>query len=114
MLFNSADFFIFFPLVAWLAYAVPRSWRWFLLLVASAVFYAWFVPAYLAILGGMILLDYCTGLLIARSLSPWRMYWLRASLTGNLGLLAVFKYWNFAVANWASIGGWLGIAVDSP
>jgi alginate O-acetyltransferase complex protein AlgI len=114
MLFNSVDFFIFFPVVAWLAYAVPRSWRWLLLLVASGVFYAWFVPAYLAILGGMILLDYCTGLLIARSTSRWRRLWLLASLTGNLGLLAVFKYWNFAVANSAVIGGWLGIAVDSP
>lgn len=42
MLFNSAEFLIFFPIVVALFFATPHRYRWALLLVASYYFYiAW-------------------------------------------------------------------------
>jgi D-alanyl-lipoteichoic acid acyltransferase DltB (MBOAT superfamily) len=114
MLFNSLSFLIFFPIVASLTYVVPFRARWAFLLVASAIFYAWFIPAYLLILVGMILLDYAAGLCIDRSAGAARRRWLLVSLAANISLLAAFKYWNFAMANMTAIGGWFGLALDPP
>jgi D-alanyl-lipoteichoic acid acyltransferase DltB (MBOAT superfamily) len=114
MLFNSLAFLIFFPIVASLAYVVPHRARWAFLLAASGVFYSWFIPAYLLILVGMILVDYAAGLCIHRSTGAARTRWLLVSLVANAGLLAVFKYWNFAMANVTAIGAWVGLALDPP
>jgi alginate O-acetyltransferase complex protein AlgI len=71
----------------------------FVLLVASLVFYGWHVPAYLLVLLGSATIDFIAARAIARRPAhDWRMRraWLVASLVTNLGLLAFFKYGNFA------------------
>ena len=92
MLFNSSEFAVFFPVVTLLYFATPHRLRWLTLLVASGVFYAAFIPSYLAILAGMILIDYAAGLMIERAAGRARLAMLVASLAANLGVLAVFKY----------------------
>lgn len=69
------------------------------MLVASCIFYAAFIPAYLLILFAVILIDFIAGILIERS-SGWKRKWLLGiSLLSNLGILFIFKYYNFFVGN---------------
>lgn len=69
--------------------------RWLWLLLASCYFYMAFVPIYILILGFTIIVDYAAGLLIERSHGTARKAWLGASLVANIGVLAVFKYYNW-------------------
>ncbi len=95
MLFNSLEFAVFFPLVALLFFLLPVRARMPLLLVASCVFYMAFVPAYILILFGVILIDFTSGLLLEKANGTRRRVILAASLTANLSLLGFFKYFNF-------------------
>lgn len=112
MLFNSFEFLIFFPVVTALYFAVPLRARWALLLVASSIFYMAFIPQYVLIIFGTIVVDYVAGLMIERAEGPRRKAWLVASLVANLGALAVFKYWNFFIDNANAMTGALGISAS--
>ena len=96
MLFNSFEYFLFFPIVAMLYFGVPQRLRWVLLLAASYFFYMCWKPGYLLLIVASTLVDYWAGLGIGRatSVSGKRGY-LAVSLTANLGLLFFFKYYNF-------------------
>jgi len=97
MLFNSIEFAIFLPFV-YLAFSVANpKWRNLILLAASCHFYAAFIPKYLLILFAVILLDYAAALGIEKFRHKKAI--LLASLVGNLGILAVFKYFNFFIDN---------------
>ena len=54
-----------------------------------------FVPIYIMILGFTIVIDYFAGILLENTEGKKRKYWLIASLVANIGVLAVFKYYNF-------------------
>jgi D-alanyl-lipoteichoic acid acyltransferase DltB (MBOAT superfamily) len=95
MLFNSLHFLLFFPVVTALFFALPHRLRWLHLLLASCYFYMAFIPAYLLILVFTIIVDYFAGLLIENSRGRRRKLALIASLIANVGVLAVFKYYNF-------------------
>ena len=54
-----------------------------------------FIPVYILILGFTIVVDYFAGILLETTEGKKRKYWLIASLIANIGVLAVFKYFNF-------------------
>lgn len=54
-----------------------------------------FVPVYILILGFTIVLDYFAGIYIERSSGRRRKQFLIISLIANIGVLAIFKYYNF-------------------
>ncbi|MBZ5855772.1 MBOAT family O-acyltransferase [Flavihumibacter profundi] len=95
MLFNSIEFVIFFIVVTTLYFLLEHKYRWFLLLAASCYFYMAFVPVYILILGFTIVIDYYAGIIIEQSTGKKRKSWLIVSLFANIGVLAVFKYYNF-------------------
>lgn len=99
MLFNSFDFFVFFPVVTILYFVLPHKLRWFLLLAASCYFYMAFIPVYILILFATIVVDYGAGLFIEKSQGRSRKIFLIVSIISNVGFLAFFKYFNFAAAN---------------
>jgi D-alanyl-lipoteichoic acid acyltransferase DltB (MBOAT superfamily) len=99
MLFNSAAFAVFFPVVTIVYFLLAGRSRWVWLLAASSYFYMAFVPAYILILLFTILVDYAAGLLIEPAEGRRRKMWLILSIIANVGVLAVFKYWNFGVDN---------------
>ncbi len=103
MLFNSFQFFIFFPIVTFLYFLIPYRFRWLHLLIASCIFYCAFIPVYIFILFFTIIIDYFAGLLISGSTGIKRKWWLIASLVSNIGVLAFFKYYNFFVDNFNSL-----------
>lgn len=99
MLFNSFDFLLFFPVVTLIYFLLPHGWRWLHLLVASCVFYCAFVPAYILILFFTILIDYIAALYIEGAAGKRRKRFLVLSIVANVGVLAVFKYYNFFIGN---------------
>lgn len=112
MLFNSLEFLIFFPLVTILYFLIPYKFRWLLLLLASCYFYMAFVPIYMLILGFTIVVDYYAGIWIEAAEEKKRKAYLTLSLIANIGVLAVFKYYNFINTNLT----WLlsGFALKNP
>src|ERR1700755_2385792 len=99
MLFNSFEFLCFFPIVTILFFLVPHKFRWIVLLLASCVFYMYFIPVYILVLFATIIIDYIAGIWIERSQGRKRKNFLILSLVANIGMLAVFKYYNFFVSN---------------
>ena len=99
MLFNSLDFLIFLPLVCLLFFGFPQKYRWLLLLTASCYFYMYFIPIYILILAGTIVIDYFAGILIENNQGKKRKYYLILSLFANIMVLAIFKYYNFFIEN---------------
>lgn len=95
MLFNSIQFFIFFIVVTGSYFALPHKYRWFLLLASSCYFYMAFVPVYILILGFTIVIDYFAGIYLEVNQGKKKKWFLIASLIANIGVLAIFKYYNF-------------------
>jgi D-alanyl-lipoteichoic acid acyltransferase DltB (MBOAT superfamily) len=114
MLFNSPEFAIFFPIVTLLYFLTPHRLRWLTLLAASCVFYAAFIPKYILILFGMILVDYTAARLIERSSGTARRAMLAVSLSVDIGVLATFKYYNFFAAEIAAAGARMGLTWSLP
>ncbi|MBX7205556.1 MAG: MBOAT family protein [Bacteroidia bacterium] len=105
MLFNSFEFLIFFILVTGMFFAIRHKYRWFLLLTASCYFYMAFVPVYILILGFTIVVDYFAGIWIEKTDGKKKRWFLIASLVANIGVLAVFKYYNFLNENITALLG---------
>jgi alginate O-acetyltransferase complex protein AlgI len=95
MLFNSFHFAFFFVIVTSLYFLLPHRLRWFLLLTSSCYFYMAFIPVYILILGFTIIIDYFAGIWLEKIKGKKRKMFLIASLIANIGVLAVFKYYNF-------------------
>ncbi|HEX8022144.1 MBOAT family O-acyltransferase [Mucilaginibacter sp.] len=100
MLFNSINFIFFYIIVTFLYFAFPYRFRWIILLAASCYFYMAFVPIYILILGFTIIIDYLAGIYIEKAKDKRRRkLLLAASLIANIGILAIFKYFNFLNLN---------------
>lgn len=95
MLFNSFHFLYFFVVITTAYYALPHKYRWQLLLAASCYFYMVFLPIYILILGFTIVVDYYAGIFIENTEGGKKRLYLIFSLIANIGVLAIFKYFNF-------------------
>jgi alginate O-acetyltransferase complex protein AlgI len=99
MLFNSIEFLVFFPVVTILYFSLPYRYRWIHLLFASCIFYMAFIPSYILILFFLIIIDYYAGIYIEKSQGIQKKRYLIYSILANVGILAVFKYYNFFIDN---------------
>ncbi len=99
MTFISLPFLIFFAVVISLYFIIPHKWRWLLLLVASCLFYISFIPVYILVLFSLIIIDYLSGILIARSKGFLKKLFLIVSIFSTIAVLFVFKYFNFFSIN---------------
>ncbi|MFZ5859010.1 MAG: MBOAT family O-acyltransferase [Chloroflexota bacterium] len=108
MLFNSGEFLIFFPIVTIAYFLLPHRYRWALLLAASCWFYMAFIPKYILILGVTITVDYFAGLGLEKFEGRKKRWVLMASILANIGMLAFFKYFNFANENLSTLASFLG------
>jgi len=115
MLFNSVEFLFFFLITTTLFFLFPHRLRWTLLLFASCFFYMFFKPVYIFILGFTIVIDYCAGILLERTMDEKRKsQFLLISLIANIGVLAIFKYYNFINDQVTGIASELGFANHIP
>jgi alginate O-acetyltransferase complex protein AlgI len=99
MLFNSVEFLFFFPIVTILFFISSHKYRWFILLLASCIFYAAFIPIYILVLFSTILVDYVAGIYIEKNTGYLKRTYLIISLVCNLGILIYFKYYNFFIGS---------------
>lgn len=106
MLFNSAQFLVFFPIVVLVNYLLPARVRYLWLLAASYYFYMCWNAKYALLLLFSTAVTYASGLLLEAAgkadLPPAvcarRKKWCVAGSFGlNLAVLFFFKYSNFAV-----------------
>ena len=109
MLFNSLDYFVFLALAVagfW-ALARHRVARLAFIVVASCLFYMAANPKYILLVLLSTVVDYVIGLRLgATEDERKRRVLLVCSLAFNLGILAVFKYfdfWSSATASMASV-----------
>ncbi len=115
MLFNSFAFLVFFPVVTILYFILPHKLRWMLLLSASCFFYMFFKPEYILILAFTIVIDYFAGILIENEQEKTkRKKYLILSILSNVGILAVFKYYNFINDNITGLGLLFGLKNPVP
>ena len=102
MVFSSFVFlFVFFPVVFLVYYALPKKFRNAFLLLSDLVFYGWGEPVLITLMLGSIVFNYFVGLLLERfdGSDKKRKAVLIVSVVVDLGLLAFFKYADFAVRN---------------
>lgn len=98
MLFNSFEFLIFLPVVFvlyWFVFNKSLLWQNILVLAASYFFYGWWSIGFTGLLALSTLLDYLYGFGVASSDKRKAKFFLWLSIINNLGILAVFKYYNF-------------------
>lgn len=114
MLFNSLHFLLFFIIVTSFYFAIPYNKRWLLLLVSSCYFYMAFVPIYILILGFTIVIDYFAGIYIENAKGKQRKLFLIFSLIANIGVLGVFKYYNFINHNFSFLMHGFGLSNPIP
>ncbi len=114
MLFTEFRFLIFFAVafaVHWLLKSKELRKLW--LLICSYGFYAAWDYRFLGLILISTLVDYLVGLHLANSeQAESRRVGLTASLICNLGLLAIFKYFDFFVSSGAELLSWLGIGAS--
>lgn len=98
MLFNSFEFLVFLPIVFvlyWLIFQRNLLLQNGLILVSSYVFYGWWSWGFMGLLMLSTLLDYLYGFGVASPNQKKARFFLWLSIINNLGILAVFKYYNF-------------------
>ncbi len=112
MLFNSADFAVFLPLVFAAYWALRRRGiraQNIFLVTASYTFYGWWDWRFLGLIAFSTSVDYLIGLAMAReNRLALRKTLLWTSIVANLGLLGVFKYFNFFIENFQQAFTFLG------
>ena len=115
MLFNSLHFLAFFPIVTLLYFLLPAGQRWLVLLVASFYFYMVWRPAFVLLILLTVTIDYVAAMLLVRTASPGRRKLLLASsITANMGILAYFKYTNFALDSVRAASDAMGLGWTIP
>ena len=105
MVFSGIPFLYYFlPCVLLAYFVVPKSFKNFVLLLFSLLFYAWGEPVYVFLMLFSILFGYLTGILLEKSMEKgWRIFTPGRTLTGSVfvfaGLFVFFKYTDFLVSN---------------
>ena len=113
MVFSSPLFlFLFLPLALTVYLLLPRvGGRNFWLLLVSLIFYAWGEVGFMVLLLASTLANYVLGLWVDRSADPGqRKRAVAVAVIINLGLLAFFKYADFAVSALNAALGWAGLS----
>jgi D-alanyl-lipoteichoic acid acyltransferase DltB (MBOAT superfamily) len=114
MLFNSFVFFVFLAVVLPIFYCLPtKTSKNVFLLIASYVFYGYWDWRFCALLILSTIVDFYIGLKIhnARTAQLSKRYFL-VSLITNLGILGVFKYFNFFIESFQALSEKLGWQLD--
>lgn len=129
MLFNSIEFLVFLPIafaIYWLLRKHLKLQNLFVVL-ASYVFYGWWDWRFLILIAFTSLCSYASGILIERGKQKHgegddasltknikninnAKAWMITNIVINLGILAVFKYYDFFVSEFGAL---LGISTES-
>ncbi len=114
MLFTSIEFLVFLPVVFSLYWLLRKRLQWQNLMVvaASYLFYGWWDWRFLLLIAFTTLCSFTSGLLIKPERSRrhnMTIMWLNIGI--NLGILGLFKYYDFFASELASLLGCNGDSV---
>ena len=107
--YNSIEYIVFLPIVFaiyWLLRNHLKLQNAFVVL-ASYVFYGWWDWRFLLLIAFTSLCSYASGLLIveSRESRAKSKFWMVANIVINIGILAVFKYYDFFVSEFGELFG---------
>lgn len=108
LVFSSLSFlFWFLPIFLGVYFIAPKKVKNFILLIFSLIFYAWGEPIYICLMLFSTVFDYINGLLIERFglNTKGSKVVLIIAMLGNLGLLGVFKYFDFFMGSLNNVFG---------
>lgn len=115
MLFNSIQFLLFFFVVCIVYYILQgNKARNLFLLVASYYFYMNWEPIYAVLILLSTIITYVCGLLVEKSNDKHRTIYLVVSLLLNLGILFIFKYYDFINSSVTFLLSQWGLKWDVP
>ncbi len=99
MVFSSTLFLLYFlPIFLLIYHIVPRSWKNYVILLSSIIFYAWGAPKFLFVILSAIIITFYLVRVISHTDEIKKKKWLAfIAIFVNIGLLAYFKYANFFV-----------------
>lgn len=107
MVFTSIEFLVFLPvvfLVYWFVVNRNKDWQNLFIVGASYVFYGWWDMRFLALIALTSFCSYGTGLLIEKYRGSAKAKWAHiGNIVINLGILVVFKYYDFFVTSFADL-----------
>lgn len=115
MLFNSFEFLIFLPVVFllyWFVFNKHLKWQNALVLFASYFFYGWWSWKFMGLLMVSTVLDYLYGFWVASPNRKKAKLFLWLSIINNLGILCIFKYYNFFAVQLQSLLDIFGLHVN--
>ena len=115
MLFNSIGFAIFLPIVFLLYWFVTNKKlkvQNFLLLIASYIFYGMWDWRFLLLLVLISVSNYSIGIWIDKTITDKkRKIWMIIGLILNIGILGVFKYYNFFIDSFLDLASLIGYSL---
>ena len=114
MLFNSLQFAVFLPIVFLLYWFVfdrlirrsryQLTWQNAFVVIASYVFYGWWDWRFLLLIAFTSLCSWGSGILIGKNRGNKKAkWWMWANIVLNLGILCLFKYYDFFVVEFARL-----------
>lgn len=111
MLFNSWQFGVFLPIVFGLYWSVPQRFKWLLLLIASYWFYMSWNVKYIVLILFTTVISYFAAIFLERyrDSRPVKKFILTFTLVSCLGVLFVFKYFNFFSENFINFMNLFGL-----
>ncbi|MDH4318730.1 MAG: MBOAT family protein, partial [Desulfobulbaceae bacterium] len=114
MIFTSFDY-IYFLLCIFLCYWIigNKFFQNTLLLIGSYIFYGWISPWFCSLLAASTVMDYFCGLGM-KKYPDHKKSILILSLLSNLGILCIFKYFNFFSENIGLVLDQLGLHLNPP
>ena len=117
MQFTSFAFLIYLPTVFaiyWLLRNTVRLQNLFVV-ACSCLFYAWADWHYLFIIVGYTAVSFLSGILLERTETPWkRKLILWSIVAANIGVLGIYKYFDFFVENFNRFFLAAGVPLDWP
>ena len=122
MQFTSINFLMFFLFITTIYFIIPHKVRWVWLLVCSYFFYMILNPKYVLLIATSTIITYLSGLLIENANKihnekksiQLKKLWVAASVSSNLGILLLFKYYNFFNSSLTQVLNAFNISVNLP
>lgn len=112
MLFNSFEFLLFLPVVFilyWFVFNKKLAFQNGLILLASYFFYGWWSWKFMLLLLASTAIDYGYGFGVASDNKRRSRIFLWLSILNNLGILCLFKYYDFFAIEFQQVFAAIGI-----
>lgn len=115
--FISLEFLVFLPTFFLLYWSLRNRLQWqnLFVILASYVFYGWADWRYMCLIGGYTAWSFLSGLYLGREKSTLRRkITLYLTIAVNLGVLGLYKYYDFFADNFNKVFSAAGIPLDWP